>query len=88
VVGLSDADMAVINHYRRSNPSQDLVVMQCYDPKSKGVRYEIYAGLSLANAAPGDRVKAGAVLGKAGDRGYTFAARKGRVSGQAVELTL
>jgi len=87
-IGLSDADMAVINHYRQSNPNQDLVVMQCYDPKSKGTRFEIYAGLSLANVAPGERVKAGSVLGKAGDRGYAFAARRGRVSGAAIELTL
>jgi YD repeat-containing protein len=88
VIGLSQGDMDVINHYRTTNPNEDLMVMQCYDPKSKGVRYEIYAGLNLANAAPGARIKAGEVLGTAGDRGYEFAARKGRVSGQAVELTL
>jgi|GEM_PF-811356 len=87
-VSLSDADLSVINHYRQSNPNQDLVVMQCYDPKSKGTRIEIYAGLSLANVAPGERLKAGAVLGKTGDRGYAFAARRNRVSGAAIELTL
>jgi YD repeat-containing protein len=88
VIGMSQGDMDVINRFRSNNPNQDLVVMQCYDPKSQGVRYEIYAGLSLANSAPGARVKAGEVLGTAGDRGYAFAARKGRVSGPAVELTL
>lgn len=87
VIGLSQGDMAVIDHYRATNPNQDVLVMQCYDPKSKGVRYEIYAGLSLANAAPGARIKAGEVLGTAGDNGYDFGARKGRVSGQAVDLT-
>ncbi len=87
VIGLSQGDMDVIDHYRKTNPNEDVLVMQCYDPKSKGVRYEIYAGLNLANAAPGARIKAGEVLGTAGDNGYDFGARKGRVSGQAVDLT-
>ncbi len=86
VIGLSQADMDVINHYRTSSPNEDVLVMQCYDPKSKGVRYEIYAGLNLANAAPGARVKAGEVLGTAGANGFDFGARKGRVSGAAVDL--
>jgi len=88
VIGLSENDMAVINQIRRGSGDRDLVVLQCYDKASKGVRYEIYAGLNLANAAPGDRIKAGSVLGTAGDNGYTFAARKGAVAGHAIELTL
>ncbi|MBU6452824.1 MAG: hypothetical protein KGS72_13645 [Cyanobacteria bacterium REEB67] len=87
VIGLSPVDMKVIDQFKKDNPNQDMVVMQCYDKASKGVRYEVYAGLGLAAVHPGQRIVAGSVIGKSGEGGFEFAARRNAVAGQAIELT-
>lgn len=86
-IQLTPQDLAVIEQYKKTNPNEDLVVMQCYDKKAQGVRYEIYAGLGLASARTGDTIKAGEVIGRSSEDGYAFAARRQRVAGKAVHLT-
>ncbi|CAN5582934.1 hypothetical protein BH11CYA1_BH11CYA1_26150 [soil metagenome] len=83
---LGATDLAMLDRYRSSNPNQDIVVMACYDQQAHGTRYQIYGGLELASTKPGDTIKAGEVIGRAGDQGYTYAARRQRLAGKPVEL--
>ncbi len=83
---LSPADLAVAERYKAANPGEDLVVMECYDQKAKGSRYQIYAGLDLASATTGDTIKAGQVIGRSGHDGYQYSARRQKLSGVPIEL--
>ena len=85
---LGAADLAMLDRYRRNNPEQDLVVMACYDKQAHGTRYQIYGGLDLASTKTGDTIKAGDVIGRAGDQGYTYAARRQKLTGKSVELMI
>lgn len=85
---LGSADLAMLDRYRRNNPEQDLVVMACYDKQAHGTRYQIYGGLDLASTKTGDTIKAGDVIGRAGDQGYTYAARRQKLTGKSVELMI
>ncbi len=83
---LSAADLAVVERYKAANPGEDLVVMECYDKKAKGSRFQIYAGLDLASATTGDTIKAGQVIGRSGHDGYQYSARRQKLSGVPIEL--
>ncbi|MBP9094346.1 hypothetical protein KBI23_25235 [bacterium] len=85
---LGATDRAMLDRYRTINPEQDLVVMACYDKQARGMRYQIYGGLDLASTKTGDTIKAGEVLGRAGDHGYTYAARRQKLTGKSVELMI
>ena len=83
---LSSTDLAMLDRYRSNNPNQDIVVMACYDQQAHGTRYQIYGGLDLASTKAGDTIRAGEVIGRAGEQGYTYAARRQRLAGKPVEL--
>ncbi len=85
---LAPAEVAMLDRYRRSNPNQDIVVMACYDKQAHGTRYQIYGGLDLASTKTGDTIKAGEIIGRAGDQGYTYAARRQRLTGKSVDLMI
>lgn len=83
---LGSQDLAMLDRYRKNNPDQDIVVMACYDKQAKGLRYQIYGGLDLASTNVGDTIKAGDVIGRSGEQGYTYAAKRQRLTGKAVDL--
>lgn len=88
VIGLSPEDLNTIDRLKQQNPSQDIVVMQCYDKESRGVRYQIYSGLGYAGRGTGQTVRAGELIGRAGADGYSYSVRRQRVSGPVVPLSL
>ena len=85
---LSPQDRKAIDNLRRLNPDEDLLVMQCWDKKAGGVRYQVYSGLDEVNLQAGQRIQSGTRIGKASDDGFYFAARRQRVSGSNIPLSL
>ncbi len=59
-----------------------------HDKQAHGTRYQIYGGLDLASTKTGDTIKAGEIIGRAGDQGYTYAARRQRLTGKSVDLMI
>ncbi len=84
--GLSAKDYAAIEKLKSTAKDQDFVVVQCYDHKSGGVRYEIYTGLDGVNVARGDVVKRGQPIGKAGHGEFNYSVNRQRPSGPAIKF--
>jgi YD repeat-containing protein len=85
---LGRQDLATIERYKLANPDSDVLVLECYDQKARGIRYQIYAGLSQATASEGEVIKAGQVMGRSGSEGYVYSVHRHKVSGPAVDLKL
>ncbi|HEY9870927.1 MAG TPA: M23 family metallopeptidase [Candidatus Obscuribacterales bacterium] len=64
----------------------DVVIVQSWDEKVKGVRYHIYSGLDAASVVAGDRIKAGQQIGKADRDGLHYEVRRQTVQGPVVEI--
>lgn len=64
----------------------DVVIVQSWDEKVKGVRYHIYSGLDTASVVAGDRIKAGQQIGKADRDGLHYEVRRQTVQGPVVEI--
>ncbi|MBX9673431.1 MAG: M23 family metallopeptidase [Candidatus Obscuribacterales bacterium] len=88
IFALSPQDRKAIDNLQRLNPDQDLLVMQCWDKKAGGVRYQVYSGLDEVTLQAGQRIQSGTRIGKASDDGFYFAARRQRVSGSNIPLSL
>lgn len=83
---LTGADYEAIEKLKGIAKDQDFVVVQCFDPKSNGVRYEIYTGLDGVNVERGDVVKRGQPLGRAGHGEFNYAVKRQRPSGPAIKF--
>jgi hypothetical protein len=64
----------------------DVVIVQSWDEKVKGVRYHIFSGLDAASVVAGDRIQAGQQLGKADRNGLHYEVRRQTVQGPLVEI--
>ncbi len=83
---LSAKDYAAIEKLKSMAKGQDFVVVQCYDRKSHGMRYEIYTGLDGVNVAKGDVVKRGQPLGRAGQGEFNYSVKRQRPSGPSIKF--
>ncbi|HEY9784860.1 MAG TPA: hypothetical protein V6D17_05615 [Candidatus Obscuribacterales bacterium] len=91
VIGLSAQAQQVLDNYRSLSPGDsEIVMVQCYDKKTGGVRYEIYSGFSECNVATGDRVEAGStVLGRIGKgRELHYGVRRNAPHGEPIEIAM
>jgi hypothetical protein len=88
VICLSEKDLDLLQGYQQLNLGKEVIVVQCYDRAQGAIRYQLYAGLEMANVVTGDKVKAGQPIGRISDSGeFTYAIRRNSVSGAPVQIS-
>lgn len=91
VIGLSPDAKKLIEQYKALSPGDDdIVVVQVYDKKCNGVRYELYSGFRECNVVTGDRVEGRkTILGRVGrNQTLHYGVRRNAVHGQAIDVTV